>query len=64
MLRLVSIFNQNGGDVMNGLFLRKIFFALLLASSLAGIFSSVACNTVHGVGEDIERGSDRVKRHL
>jgi len=49
---------------MNGLFLRKIFFALLLASSLAGIFSSFACNTVHGVGEDIERGSDRVRRHL
>jgi len=57
--------------VMNRLFLRRIFFALLLASSLAGIFGSFACNTVHGVGEDLERGgektedaADRVKRHL
>ena len=56
---------------MNRLFLRKILFTLLLSLSLAGIFSSFACNTVHGLGEDLERGgektenaADRVKRHL
>ena len=56
---------------MNRLFLRKTLFALILASSLAGILSSFACNTIHGAGQDIERAgektedaADRVKRHL
>ena len=51
--------------------LRKIFSALIIASSLAGILNSLACNTVHGLGEDIERGgektqdaADKVKRRL
>ena len=52
-------------------FLEKIFSALIIASSLAGILTSMACNTVHGLGEDIERGgektqdaADKVKRRL
>lgn len=52
-------------------FLRKIFSALIIASSLAGILNSFACNTIHGLGEDIERGgektqdaADKVKRRL
>jgi predicted small secreted protein len=56
---------------MDRLFLRKVFLALILACSLAGILSSFACNTVHGLGQDIERGgektedaADAVKRRL
>jgi len=52
-------------------FLRKVFSALIIASSLAGIFNSFACNTIHGLGEDIERGgektqdaADKVKKRL
>ena len=52
-------------------FLRKVFSTLIIASSLAGILASFACNTIHGVGEDIERGgektqdaADKVKRRL
>jgi entericidin B len=52
-------------------FFKKVFSALILASSLAGILSSFACNTVHGLGEDIERGgektqdaADKVKRRM
>ena len=50
---------------------KKIFSALILACSLAGSLSLVACNTIHGVGEDIERGgektqdaADKVKRRM
>jgi entericidin B len=56
---------------MNRLLLRKVFSGLILASSLAGILSSFGCNTVHGLGQDIERGgektedaADRVKRQF
>jgi predicted small secreted protein len=52
-------------------FLRQVFSALILASSLAGILSSFACNTIHGAGQDIERAgektedaADRVKRRF
>ena len=58
------------GEVMK--LFKKSFSALLLACSLAAILgSSVGCNTVHGVGQDIERGgektqdaADSVKRRL
>jgi predicted small secreted protein len=53
---------------MDSHFLKKVFLALFLACSLAGSF---ACNTVHGLGRDIERGgektedaADAVKRRL
>jgi entericidin B len=56
---------------MNRHYFRKVFAALILAGSLATILGSFACNTVHGLGEDIERGgektqdaADRVKRRL
>jgi entericidin B len=52
-------------------FFGKVFSALILACTLATILGSFACNTVHGLGEDIERGgektqdaADRVKRRL
>ena len=47
---------------------KMILWALYLACSLAG---SMACNTVHAMGQDIERGgektqdaSDAVKRRM
>ena len=50
---------------------KKIFSVLILACSLAGILNAFACNTVRGLGEDIERGgektqdaAERVKRRL
>jgi predicted small secreted protein len=58
------------GEVMK--LFKKFFSALLLAGSMAAILgSSFGCNTVHGLGQDIERGgektqdaADRVKRRL
>jgi predicted small secreted protein len=53
---------------MDRRFLKKVFLAILLAYSVAGSF---ACNTVHGLGRDVERGgektqdaSDAVKRRF
>ena len=58
-------------NFMDRHFFGKVFSALILACSLATILGSFACNTVHGLGEDIERGgektqdaADRVKRRL
>ena len=52
-------------------FFGKVFSALILVCSLATILGSFSCNTVHGLGEDIERGgektqdaADRVKKRL
>jgi predicted small secreted protein len=58
------------GEVMK--LFKKSFSALLLACSLAAMLgSSFGCNTVHGLGQDIERGgektqdaADSVKRRL
>lgn len=48
--------------------MRRIIFAIIMLV-LAG--TNVACNTVHGLGEDVERvgektqdAADRVKRRL
>ena len=48
--------------------MRRLVFAILLLGSLT---TSVACNTVHGVGQDVERAgektqdaADAVKRKL
>ena len=46
---------------MDGHFMRKIFSALIIAGSLAGILGSFACNTVHGLGQDIERGGEKTQ---
>jgi predicted small secreted protein len=51
--------------------LKKIFSTLIIVGSLVGILGSVACNTVRGLGRDIERGgeatqdaADSVRRRL
>ena len=48
--------------------MRRIIFAILMLVLLG---TNVACNTVHGLGEDVERAgektqdaADRVKRRL
>ena len=50
---------------------KKIFCKLAVMISLAGLLGSLGCNTVKGVGRDIERGgektqdaADSVKRRL
>jgi predicted small secreted protein len=39
-----------------------LFFPLLLLTGAGAALS--ACHTVHGAGEDLESGSDSVKKHL
>ena len=34
----------------------------LIAAALAAGFVSIACNTVHGVGRDIEAGGEAIQR--
>ena len=34
---------------------------LLIALSLAGVLVSFGCNTVHGMGQDIERGGQKTQ---
>jgi entericidin B len=43
------------GEIMR---LKIILWALYLTCSLAG---SMACNTVHGMGQDIERGGEKTQ---
>jgi entericidin B len=52
-------------------YFKKLLSVLAIAGSLAGTLSLIACNTVHGLGEDIERGgqktqdaADAVKKRL
>ena len=40
---------------------RKMSSSLLRACSLAGVLASVGCNTVHGMGQDIERGGEKTQ---
>jgi predicted small secreted protein len=51
--------------------LKMAFTALIIAGWLGTVVTSVGCNTVHGLGRDIERGgektqdaADAVKRRL
>jgi len=41
--------------------LKRISSNLLIALSLAGILNSFGCNTVHGLGQDIERGGEKTQ---
>jgi entericidin B len=50
-----------GGAIMKVQTLQKTFLALLMACSLVGIFGSIGCNTVHGLGQDIERGGEKTQ---
>jgi len=50
---------MKAGEIMQ--IIKKISFSLLLAFSLAGTLASVGCNTVHGMGQDIERGGEKTQ---
>ena len=41
--------------------LKKVFSALIIVGSLAGILGWVGCNTIHGLGRDIERGGEKTQ---
>jgi predicted small secreted protein len=50
---------------------KKVFRALIIIGSLGAMLGSAACNTIHGLGRDIERGgeatqdaADSVRRRL
>lgn len=41
---------------------KKIASALFASIFLLGLFGSLAgCNTIHGAGQDIERGGEKIK---
>jgi predicted small secreted protein len=51
--------------------LKKSFSALLILASLASALATLGCNTIHGMGRDVERAgektqdaADSVKRRL
>ena len=50
-----------GGAIMKVQTLKKTFLALVMTCSLAGILGSIGCNTVHGLGQDIERGGEKTQ---
>ena len=41
--------------------LKKRFSLIAAAISLAGILASIGCNTVRGMGRDIERGGEKTQ---
>jgi entericidin B len=41
--------------------LKNRFSLLAIAVSLAGILGSIGCNTVQGMGRDIERGGEKTQ---
>jgi entericidin B len=40
---------------------KKVFCKLALMISLAGLLGSLGCNTVKGMGRDIERGGEKTQ---
>ncbi len=42
-------------------YFKKLLSVLAIVGSLAGTLSLIACNTIHGLGEDIERGGQKTQ---
>jgi entericidin B len=40
---------------------KKTVSIVVFGCALAGIFGSLGCNTVHGLGQDIERGGEKTQ---
>ena len=40
---------------------RKTVSVVVFGCALTGIFASLGCNTVHGLGQDIERGGEKTQ---
>jgi predicted small secreted protein len=53
-----SRFKRKEGEMMR---LKHFLWALYLTCSLAGTLGSIACNTVRGMGQDIERGGEKTQ---
>ncbi len=43
--------------------LKRIISTLFASILMVGLFGSLAaCNTIHGAGQDIERGGEKIKQ--
>lgn len=43
--------------------LKKIFSTLITALFLVGLLgATTACNTMHGLGQDVERGGEKLQK--
>jgi predicted small secreted protein len=40
---------------------KKVVYVVVFGCALTGVFASLACNTVHGLGQDIERGGEKTQ---
>jgi predicted small secreted protein len=40
---------------------QKTLSVVVFGAVLTGIFGSLGCNTVHGLGQDIERGGEKTQ---
>jgi entericidin B len=49
---------KKGGEIVR---LRNIPSALFLIFLFTGSLASMGCNTVHGMGQDIERGGEKTQ---
>jgi predicted small secreted protein len=58
-LFIETLIRGKDGDFMQNF--RISVWTLLLACSLASILGSIGCNTVRGVGQDIERGGEKTQ---
>jgi predicted small secreted protein len=41
--------------------LKRRFLALFMLASLASVLATLGCNTVHGVGRDVERAGEKTQ---
>jgi predicted small secreted protein len=41
--------------------LKKRFSALLMLASLASVLATLGCNTIHGMGRDVERAGEKTQ---
>jgi predicted small secreted protein len=55
---LSEISQKKGGEIMR---LKNMASALFLIFLFFGTLLSMACNTVHGMGQDIERGGEKTQ---
>ena len=40
---------------------KKTLLVVVFGCALTGIFGALGCNTVHGLGQDIERGGEKTQ---
>jgi predicted small secreted protein len=52
--------NQGAKKVINK-YLPRLLVGAVIGLGIAGAFVSTGCNTVHGAGEDLERGGEKLQ---